>query len=67
MKKLELNRLNEMCCKVWPMLTEDEKEYYFCTEGTIEFVSDIANILHIKLDTITEDELDVILDNINKL
>lgn len=67
MKKAELARLHEMCCKVWPMLTEDEKEDYFCTEGTIEFVNDIANILHIDFNTITDEELDEILDSINEL
>ena len=67
MKKTELARLNEMCCNIWPALSEDEKEAYYCTEGTIEFVNDIANIIHVDFETITDEELDGILDAIDDL
>lgn len=61
-------RLKEMCGSIWSMLTEDEKERYFCCEGTIEFVSDVAVILGTTIDdTLTEDELDEILDMLNEM
>ena len=59
-------RLKEMCGSIWSMLTEDEKERYFECEGTIEFVSDVATILGTTIDnTLTEDELDEVLDKLN--
>lgn len=67
MKKIELTRLNELCSTVWPLLSEAEKEAYYYTEGTIEFVSDIANLIHVDITTITDEELDSILDNIEAL
>lgn len=61
-------RLTELCGSIWSMLTEDEKERYFCCEGTIEFVSDVAVIIGTTIDdSLTEDELDEILDMLNEM
>ena len=61
-------RLKELCCNIWSMLTDDEKERYFCCEGTIEFVSDVAVIIGTTIDdTLTEEELDEILDMLNEM
>jgi hypothetical protein len=66
MENVNKIRLKEMCCKVWSLLTQDEKERYFDCEGTIEFVSDVATILGTTIDnTLTEDELDEVLDKLN--
>lgn len=66
MGNVSKTRLKEMCCKVWPLLTQDEKERYFDCEGTIEFVSDVATIIGTVIDdSITEEELDDILDELD--
>jgi hypothetical protein len=66
MTKLELTRLTEMAQTIWKLLTEDEQERYYVDLGTIEFVENVADLLHIDISTMTLDELDELLAMLDK-
>ena len=60
-------RLEEMCCKIWDRMDRDEKECYALDTGTIGFISDVARILHLMPELLTEEEVEEMLDNIQEL
>lgn len=58
-------RLKELAISVWNQLSNEEKEDYYNDCGTIGFIEDIARLLHMSqdlLDSLTEVELNEILD-----
>ena len=60
-----MERLKEMCVAIWSMLTDEEAEGYFYNVGTIGFVEYVANIIWFDMETLTDEELDIILDAID--
>jgi hypothetical protein len=60
-----MERLKEMCVSIWSKLTDDEAEGWFCGDGTIGFVESVAALFFFDLETLSEEELDVILDAID--
>lgn len=66
MDKVNKPRLKEMCCKIWDQLTLEERERYYYGDGTIQFVSDVANILFMDDERLSEEELDDILDELDE-
>ena len=65
MESSKRSRLEDLCKKIWIQLTNEEKERYFFGEGTIEFVADVADILGIDSNALTEDELDTLLNDLD--
>ena len=59
-------RLKEMCCKVWSLLTLEEREAYYYGIGTIGFVDYIKQILAIDDIVLTDEKLDEILDELDE-
>lgn len=66
MTKEELTRLTEMAQTIWELLTEDEREAFYVDIGTIGFVENVANLLHINISTMLLDELDELLAILDK-
>ena len=64
MKNVNKTRLKEMCCNIWYRLTLEERERYYYGDGTIQFVSDVANILFMEAEELSEEDLDDILDEL---
>ena len=60
-----MERLKEMCVAIWSMLTDEEADGWFCGDGTIGFVEYVAGIIFFDMETLSEDDMDAILDAID--
>lgn len=54
-------RVATVAVQVWHLLSEDEKTDYYYTTGTIGFVEDIIDMLHINMDVEEPDFIDSIV------
>ena len=62
------NRLIQLAKTIWPFLTNDEKEAYYCDCGTIGFIEDLCHLIHATqedIDTLTEVDVNDILYYLN--
>ena len=66
MTREELNRLAEMAQTVWKPLTDDEREAFYADIGTIGFLENVANLLHMDISTMTLDEFDELWEMVDK-
>lgn len=57
-------RLATVAVQVWQLLSEDEKENYFYTTGTIGFIEDIIGMLHIDIEAVEPDFIDSIVEQL---
>ena len=60
----KINRLIEVCENIWPTLTAEERDAYYCSTGTIGFIEDVTDILHICRDVITIDVIEYLCDHV---
>ena len=51
-----MEKLSRMCKMVWKELSTEEKEAYYYDTGMIGFISNIARVLHIDVNTITSED-----------
>lgn len=56
--KEQKNRLCKVGRRIWRMLSDDERDAYYCDTGTIGFVENVATLLHLGLCTVTLDEFE---------
>ena len=49
MKDMQKQRFVAIARQIWQSLTDDEQEDYYYTEGTIGFLEDVAQILHMNI------------------
>ena len=61
MTKNELTRLTKIALSTWRLLDVEEKEAFYADTGTIGFVENVANLLHIDISTMSLNELDELL------
>ena len=61
-----MERLVEMSLGIWSMMTEEEKVSYFYNTGIIGFVEDVAGIIGFDLDSLSTDEFDDIIAQLDK-
>lgn len=61
-----MKRLVEMCLGIWSMMTEEEKVSYFYNTGIIGFVEDVAGIIGFDVDSISVDEFNDILAQLDR-
>ena len=54
-------RLQEICYKVWQLLTEEEQENYYYDTGLIGFIEDAAALIRFDADKLTETDLNLIM------
>ncbi len=54
-------RVATVATQVWQILSEDEKTNYYYTTGTIGFIEDIIDMLHIDIDVEEPDFIDSIV------
>ena len=54
-------RIQEICYKVWQLLTDDEKESYYYDTGLIGFIEDVAGLIRFDADKLTETDLNLIM------
>lgn len=54
-------RVATVAVQVWQILSEDEKTDYYYTTGTIGFIEDIIDMLHIDIDVEEPDFIDSIV------
>lgn len=66
MTKLELARLTKIALSAWKLLDVEEKEAFYTDTGTIGFVENVANLLHIDISTMSLNELDELLAILDK-
>ena len=59
-----MERLIDMCKAIWSMLSESEQEDYAYDTGLYGFIEDVATLIHFGVNTLTEDDMDRILDEI---
>lgn len=59
-------RLKEMSLGIWSMMTDDEKVSYFCGTGIIGFIEDVAGIIDFDIDSISTEEFDNLLAQIDR-
>lgn len=58
------SRLISVGRKIWKMLTPDEQSMYYVDLGTIQFVENIAELLHLGLQEVTLREFEAIHNKI---
>ena len=56
-----MERLKEVSIAIWSMMTEEEKAGYYCNTGIIGFVEDVSGIIGFDIDSISVDEFDAIV------
>lgn len=61
MNSKDKTRVATVAVQVWQILSEDEKTDYYYTTGTIGFVEDIIDMLHINMDVEEPDFIDSIV------
>lgn len=61
MNSKDKTRVATVAAQVWQLLTEDEKTDYYYTTGTIGFVEDIVDMLHIDIEAVEPDFIDSIV------
>lgn len=54
-------RVATVAAQVWQLLSEDEKTDYYYTTGTIGFIEDIIDMLHIDINVEEPDFIDSIV------
>ena len=65
-EQVDAKRLVEMSLGIWSMMTDEEKVGYFCNTGIIGFVEDVAGIIGFDIDSISVDEFNDIVAQLDR-